>query len=114
MCAGEAYGIPRLGSEEGAERLQPRKLYVQYGKLIASSRLELFYSGSADRRRVEDALLSAFATLPRENIQETFPSCPHSARQEVLRVTDELDVTQGKLGMGFSCGSCRISPGGLS
>ena len=105
MCAGEAYGIPRLGSEEDAERLQLRKLYAQYGKLIAAARLELFYSGSADRRRVEDALLSAFATLPRENIRETFPAQPHPARQEVLRVTEELDVTQGKLGTGFACGS---------
>ena len=78
MCAGEAYGIPRLGSEEGAERLQLRKLYAQYGRLIASSRLELFYSGSADRRRVEDALLSAFATLPRENIRETCERTPAS------------------------------------
>ena len=105
MCAGEAYGIPRLGSEEGAERLQLRKLYAQYGRLIASSRLELFYSGSADRRRVEDALLSAFATLPRENIRETLPALGHPARQEVLRVEEALDVTQGKLGMGFACGS---------
>ena len=105
MCAGEAYGIPRLGSEEGAERLQLRKLYAQYGRLIASSGLELFYSGSADRRRVEDALLSAFATLPRENIRETLPALGHPARQEVLRVEEALDVTQGKLGMGFACGS---------
>ena len=105
MCAGEAYGIPRLGSEEDAERLRLRKLYAQYGKLIGASRLELFYSGSADRRRVEDALLSAFAALPRENIRETFPVQNHPARQEVLRVTEELDVTQGKLGMGFACGS---------
>jgi len=30
---------------------------------------------------------------------------PHKGRQEVLYVTDHLDVTQGKLGMGFSCGS---------
>ena len=105
MCAGEPYGIPRLGSEEQAQRLQPNGLYAQYAKLIAASQLELFYSGSAERRRVEEALLSAFATLPRESIREAAPGRPHPARQEVLRLTEELDVTQGKLGMGFSCGS---------
>ena len=105
MCAGEPYGIPRLGSEEQAQRLQPNGLYARYAKLIAASQLELFYSGSAERRRVEEALLSAFATLPRESIREAAPGRPHPARQEVLRLTEELDVTQGKLGMGFSCGS---------
>ena len=105
MCAGEPYGISRLGSEETAEKLQLRKLYAQYGQLIATSRLELFYSGSADESRVVRALRSAFSTLPRENIQDVAIPQDHPAREEVRTVVEELDVTQGKLGMGFSCGS---------
>ena len=105
MCAGEPYGISRLGSEETAEKLQLRKLYAQYGQLIATSRLELFYSGSADENRVVRALRSAFSTLPRENIQDVAIPQDHPAREEVRTVEEELDVTQGKLGMGFSCGS---------
>ena len=105
MCAGEPYGVPRLGDEKSLEKLQPKKLYALYSQLISTARLELFYSGSADRRRVEHALLSAFSTLPRENIRDIAHGADHPARREVLRVTEELDVTQGKLGMGFSCGS---------
>ena len=105
MCAGEPYGISRLGSEETAEKLQLRKLYAQYGQLIATSRLELFYSGSADENRVGRALRSALSTLPRENIQNVASPQDHPAREEVRTVVEELDVTQGKLGMGFSCGS---------
>lgn len=105
MCAGEPYGISRLGSEETAEKLQLRKLYAQYGQLIATSRLELFYSGSADENRVVRALRSAFSTLPRENILDVAIPQDHPAREEVRTVVEELDVTQGKLGMGFSCGS---------
>ena len=105
MCAGEPYGISRLGSEETAEKLQLRKLYAQYGQLIATSRLELFYSGSADENRVVRALRSAFSTLPRENIRDVAIPQDHPAREEVRTVVEELDVTQGKLGMGFSCGS---------
>ena len=105
MCAGEPYGISRLGSEETAEKLQLRKLYAQYGQLIATSRLELFYSGSADENRVVRALRSAFSTLPRENIQDVAIPQDHPAREEVRTVVEELDVTQGKLGMGFACGS---------
>ena len=57
MCAGEPYGIPRLGDEKDVEKLNLRKLYAQYCTLIASSRLELFYCGSAQRERVARALL---------------------------------------------------------
>ena len=53
---------------------------------------------------MEQALLEAFATLPRENVREIASALPHSARTEPLRVTERMDVTQGKLGMGFTCG----------
>ena len=105
MCAGEPYRISRLGDEESVEKLQPKKLYTLYKELIATARLELFYSGSASQKRVEQALLAAFSTLPRDVIQEIALPQEHIARTEILRVEDEMDVTQGKLGMGFSCGS---------
>lgn len=105
MCGGEPYGISRLGDEQGAERLQPQKLYARYGELISTARLELFYSGSARRDRVEQALLSALATLPRENVRDPAPTTLHVPAAEPRMVEETLDVTQGKLGMGFSCGS---------
>ena len=105
LCGQEPYGVFRLGSEETAEKLQPKKLFSQYRDLVATSQLELFYSGSADIHRVENALQSAFSALPRKGLCETPPTLPHTAREEVNTIIDEMDVTQGKLGMGFSCGS---------
>ena len=105
MCSGEAYGIPRLGDDKSAERIQPQKLYSLYRRLVASSRLELFYSGSASRERVEQALGAAFAALPREDVRGIAPAAVHPARETPYSVSEELDVTQGKLGMGFACGS---------
>ena len=105
MCAGEPYGVSRLGDEESAEKLQMKKLYAQYGELISTARLELIYIGSAQLDRVRQALAAAFSTLPRDGIRDIAPSAPHPARTEVRVVTEEMDVTQGKLGMGFSCGS---------
>ena len=105
MCAGEPYGVSRLGDEKSAEKLQMKKLYAQYGELISTARLELIYIGSAQLDRVRQALDTAFSTLPRDGIRDIAPSAPHPARTEVRVVTEEMDVTQGKLGMGFSCGS---------
>ena len=105
MCDGEPYGISRLGDEAGAEKLQMPKLHALYGELLATARLELFYCGSASLERVREALAAAFATLPRDGIRDIAPSTPHPARTEVKRVEEAMDVTQGKLGMGFACGS---------
>ena len=105
MCAGEPYGISRLGEEESLAKLQPKKLYAQYTKLISTSQLELFYCGSAPLERVERALQSAFSTLPREDIGEIAVVQPHQKPAEVRYLQEEMDVTQGKLGMGFTCGS---------
>ena len=105
MCAGEPYGVSRLGDERTAEKLQMKKLYTQYGELISTARLELIYIGSAQLDRVRQALAAAFSTLPRDGIRDIAAAVPHPARTEVRTVTEEMDVTQGKLGMGFACGS---------
>ena len=59
------YGVSRWGDEQSAAKINNQKLYQYSQRLLAESRLELFYCGSAERRRVEDALLEAFAALPR-------------------------------------------------
>lgn len=105
MCADEPYGVPRLGEEAEAERLRANPLYLQYRDLISTSRLELLYSGSASYERVEQALRAGFSTLPRKNLRSLAPCQPHPVREDVLHVTDSMDVTQGKLSMGFSVGS---------
>lgn len=105
MCGGEPYGVSRLGSQREAEKLQAHKLYAQYNELISTARLELFYSGSADSDRVRQALLAAFATLPREQVTGIAPTTLHTPAKALRVVTETMDVTQGKLGMGFSCAS---------
>lgn len=109
MCAGEPYGVGRLGDEKTAEKLQMQKLYALYGELISTARLEVIYIGSAQLERVRQALANAFATLPRDGIRDIAAATPHPARTEVRTVMEEMDVTQGKLGMGFTCGSADHS-----
>lgn len=105
LCAGEAYGVSRLGDEASAEKLRVKNLYAQYRRLISSARLEVFYCGAAERERVEQAVQTALAALPRTRTEELAPVRPHVSRPEPRYVSERLDVTQGKLGMGFSCGS---------
>ncbi len=105
MCTGEPYGVPRLGNEQIAAALHPQLLFEAYRELVSASRLEIFYSGSAGQSRVEDALRAALADLPRKEAEAPLRPAPHVPPEEPRFVTDRLDVTQGKLGMGFACGS---------
>lgn len=105
MCTGEPYGVPRLGNEQISAALHPQLLFDAYRDLISTSRLEIFYSGSAERPRVEDALRAALADLPRKAPAPLPELAPHVLPEEPRFITERLDVTQGKLGMGFSCAS---------
>ncbi|MCI9348302.1 MAG: insulinase family protein [Oscillibacter sp.] len=105
MCAGEPYGVSRLGEQAGVEKLQAGKLYTAYQKLLSTARLELFYSGSASQGRVEQAMRAAFSSLPREKVEPLLPVTRHAAPDAPRTITESLDVTQGKLGMGFTCKS---------
>ena len=101
MCDGEPYGISRLGDEAGAEKLQMPKLHALYGELLATARLELFYCGSAERERVEEAISRAFAPLQRGRVVPPVIAEKKNAPETPREITERMDVTQGRLSMGW-------------
>lgn len=105
MCAGEPYSVLRLGDEETAGRITNQSLYVHGQALMASSRVEVIYCGSAETQRVEDAVLTALAALPR-GAQTALPEVQRiQAPDTPRRIVETMDVTQGKLAMGYRCSS---------
>ena len=105
MCRGERYGIDRLGTVEGVEKLTNQTLYRYYNELLATARIELFYCGSADCARVEGALDRALAALPRERVAEPAVAERVVAPETVREITETMDVTQAKLAMGYRAAS---------
>ncbi|MGI6014240.1 MAG: EF-P 5-aminopentanol modification-associated protein YfmF [Oscillospiraceae bacterium] len=112
MCQFEDYAVGALGNEAEAEGIGYQKLTKHYRSILASSPIEIFYCGSAEFSRVESALVSAFAGLPRGDFDlELGTDIRMNALEETVRYyTDELDVTQGKLAVGFRLGSCMEEP----
>ena len=105
MCAGEPYSVLRLGDEETAGRITNQSLYVHGQALMAFSRVEVIYCGSAEAQRVEDAVLTALAALPR-GAQTALPEVQRiQAPDTPRRIVETMDVTQGKLAMGYRCSS---------
>ena len=68
MCAGQPYGIPRIGEPEDLKNITAKSLYAHYRDLLATSRVELFYMGSLSPEAVTKVLQAALAELPRAEV----------------------------------------------
>lgn len=101
MCAGEAYGLRRLGNVEDVKKVSLQKLNKYYLSVLPKARLELYYCGSASRERVAGMFRRAFATLPRCGETDILPTVRKEAPEAFRVVEETMDVTQGKLCIGF-------------
>lgn len=101
MCAGQPYGIPRIGEPDDLKNITAKSLYAHYRDLLATSRVELFYMGSLSPAAVTKVLQAALAELPRAEVFVPVGTTPAPAARPVQEKTERLDVTQGKLSLGF-------------
>ena len=108
MCAGEAYALDKLGDAHEARQMSPERLWGAYQQLLDRSRVVFSYGGSASPDRVEEAVRRYFARLIRD--RQAVLDCRVTARPDrpVRRVTERMDVTQGKLAMGFRTGGVTM------
>jgi len=110
MCADENYGTYAYGTLETAEKINYVPLTKYYKQSLAESEIYMFYCGSAAPDRVELAVREAFATLPRsEDYYDTSIEIRLNA-DETKYVTEEMDVSQGNLAIGFRMGEVMYRP----
>ena len=107
MCAGEAYGVPRLGELEDVRALDEKTLYAHYRALLTHSQVEIFYMGSHTPDAAAEAFREALRDLPRGEITPCGTVVVPKA--DAVRSEERaLDVTQGKLVLGFRTG-CTLT-----
>jgi len=107
MCANEAFGTCRLGDEPGVRAITPDTLTGCYHDILESSRVEILYCGSAGPDRVNAALSGALSVLPAARDDLALPPTEivlYPGSGAPRRITEALDVTQGKLAVGFRLG----------
>ena len=111
MCAGEPFGVDRLGDEASARAITPESLWARYQELLHTAPMELYYCGSARPERVADALRAALSQLPTGGARAPLPRpVAKEAPAPPRTVVESLDVTQGKLTMGLRTG-CAVWSG---
>lgn len=110
MCADEYYGTYAYGTLETAEKINYVPLTKYYKASLAESEIFMFYCGSAAPDRVEFAVREAFATLPRSDEYYDVSIEVRVNADEPKYVTEELDVSQGNLAIGFRMGEVMYLP----
>ena len=100
MCRGDSFGIPRLGETAQVKKITPKTAYNHYQKILRSSRIDIFYVGEASVETVSAMLMplvnkfvADHVNLPEQTALSSLAGGSH---------TETMDVSQGKLAMGFS------------
>ncbi|MGM9520914.1 MAG: EF-P 5-aminopentanol modification-associated protein YfmF [Oscillospiraceae bacterium] len=112
MFKGESYGVGKLGTLADASKISVQTLTKHYKELIASSAIEIFYCGAEEPEKVEHIMREALAALPRVGdceIPQTAVSTKNWEAQPRY-FSEKLDVTQGKLVMGYRLGEAMKNP----
>lgn len=102
MCRNEKFSIFPLGNVNDLKNIDEDILYKHYQNVLNTSQIEIFYVGEYDEKLIEYIKEAAqiqrekVLTLPREQII--------SGVKTKNMVCEDMDVTQGKLVLGYRTG----------
>ena len=68
MCSADSFGIPRLGTKESVEVIEPVTLYEHYRRVLEESPVEIFYVGSASLDVIANKVRDIFSSVHRSLI----------------------------------------------
>lgn len=103
MCADEAYGVSETGTVEGTEKITPLALYAAYKRFVAQADIDVYFVGKCDKSHLTSEIKDMFCGIARENIVFDKPNIITDVKA-VKNVEEEMNITQGKLTLGFRTG----------
>lgn len=101
MCKGDVYALSRLGTTEGIKEINAKSLFEHYKKIMTSSQIDIFVNGEADCGEIAKEIEKF---ISKYNFTDCEKICTSKikAQDEVKNVCDKMEVTQGKLAIGFT------------
>ena len=103
MCEGEPYGLSIGGTVEQVMAITPEEVTAHRRALLNATRMEVFYTGRASEETVAAAWEKAFGSW-RPALADTPATRPHLPPVTPLRASEDMEVSQGKLCLSWSCG----------
>lgn len=103
MCADEPYRLHPLGKLADIDAITPSSLYEHYKQWLDDAALDLYVVGDTSLAEVTELVTKAF------QIKDGAPSAyaatdVHHPVKEVKRITEQMDISQGKLNLGLRTG----------
>lgn len=108
MCSADSFGLPRLGEKEQVAAILPGELYAHYRKILRESEIRIFYVGSADGDTVAELLRPLAEKLGERYVNLSGQTALREGAQS--HTVETMDVTQGKLCLGFTTHITNRSP----
>lgn len=100
MCEDENYSISEYGYEEDLDEITPTELYDHYKCILKSSPIDIVIEGNFNQEEVTKIIYEKFK-FERENIID-IPRAKYIKNiKEVKEIEERMDITQGKLVMGY-------------
>lgn len=100
MCHGEPFRIYKLGTKEALDEIEPKSLYNYYQTMISSSKIDIYVCGDTDIEKVEEKIREYVQHI--DFVQADYPKTQLFKQDtQVKTVEESMDVTQGKLSLGF-------------
>ncbi len=100
MTKGDRFAVPRLGYVEDMKTMTPCELYEYYKEIVVSSRIDIFVCGDTNINEIESEIKNAVSEFEFKKAEMPQSTIIKKSAQ-VKNVTERLNVTQGKLAMGF-------------
>ncbi|HKM32698.1 MAG TPA: insulinase family protein [Oscillospiraceae bacterium] len=99
-CAGEPYGVGRLGSKQSAEAMTNDDVYSAYTDMLSTAKVEIICVGKGQFDTIQSILANRFSKLDRGEVKH-FGSKLSPAHSTVIKETEKIEVNQSKLVMSF-------------
>ena len=100
MCKNEPYSIHEDGKIEDLENIDSVSLYNHYRKILEESEIDIAFTGEFDINKLEKEIISKFNFRKKEISQIPKESIYYNVN-EIKHIVDEMDVSQGKIVMGY-------------
>jgi predicted Zn-dependent peptidase len=103
MYRDEPYSVYEYGSVEDLARINGQNLYSYYRDCIARLPVSVYITGSVDDDKVQN-MIGMLSDVRRSDIKQISPNIVKEAAAEVRNIDEKMDVSQGKLSLGFRTG----------
>lgn len=102
MYKGEPYGVPKCGTEEQINSVTGESLYKAWKNMIESAYISVNVISGTMPSDLFDRVSDKFSCVVRKNITDVSLTAPTAEIETPNEITERMEISQGKLVMGFS------------